>query len=274
LNAHLFGSSYPGRFVRGLFYEDDKRAQAIAQHILREKPDIVILSQIWHANQAAIIRDKVKDILQYSWFPIVGKKRYLLRMDSGMMMLSNVPIEEKDVFEFPDLTSYDGYSRKCVFYAVIDKVLIAGTDVQVGDTEAALNCRKKNLTNIKDYLSEVARKLKMDRIVLVGDMNTNEENATEHKFMTDEFASIEPPLRDALRVLYPSHSENPGTTVNYTDNATARHWGPSSGELRLDYFFVSEKITVKQQETLTTWKTDGADPEDVSDHYAISLVYE
>jgi len=281
LNAHLFGSSYPGKFVRGLAYQDDKRAEAIARHILREKPDIVILAQIWHENQAAIIRNKVKDILQYSWYPIVGKKWYLLRMDSGMMMLSNQPINQKDLFEFPNLTGYDGYSRKCVFTTVIDDVLIAGTNVQVEDSEAALTCRRKNITNIKEYLTEVARKLKVDRIVLAGDMNTSEQKEAEYKYMTDEFAAIEPPLRDALRILHPSPSDNPGITVNYTANETARHWGPTTGEFRFDYFFVSEKITVKQQEALSTWKikdpADGSDPEetqDVAEHYAISLLFE
>jgi len=281
LNTHLFGSSHPGRFVRGLAYQDDKRAEAIARHILSVKPDVVILSQIWHANQATIIKDKVKEVFKHCWYPIVGKKWYLLRMDSGMMVLSKDPIEERDLFEFPDLNGYDGYSRKCVCSAVIDGVLIAGTDVQVGDDEASLKCRRKNITNIKTYLTEVARKLKTDRIVLVGDMNTREDVAAEHKLMIDEFAAIEPPLHDALRILHPSQSDNPGVTLDYDNSSTARRWGPSSGAFRVDYFFVSEKITVKQQETFTTWKikekTDGKDPEeteDVSDHYAISLMFE
>jgi len=279
LNTHLFGSSYPGKFVRGLAFQDDKRAEAIGRHILSLKPDVVILSQIWHENQAAIIRDKVKEILQHCWYPIVGKKRFLsLRMDSGMMVLSNEPLEEKDLFEFPDLTGYDGYSRKCVCTAVLGGVLIAGTDVQVGDNDASLKCRKKNITNIKDYLNKVASKLKIDRVILVGDMNTSEQSE-EYKSMTDEFAAIKPPLRDALRILSPSQSDNPGTTLDYTNNATARHWGPATGESRVDYFFVSEGITVKQQETLTSWKfkepADAAEEtEHISDHYAISLVYE
>jgi len=276
LNTHIFGSSYPGRFARGLAYQDDKRAEAIARHIVSDKPDVVILAQVWHENQAAIIRDKVKEVLPHCWYPIVGPKKRLFRMDSGMMMLSNKPIDERDVFEFPDLTGYDGYSRKCVCTALIDNVLIAGTHVQAGDTEAAAACVKKNIGNIKPYLNEVARKLKVDRVVLVGDMNTSEQKAEEYKFMCDEFAAIEPPLHDALRILHPSPTDDPGITVNCTNSAMARRWGPSSGEFRFDYFFVSEKIVVKQQEALTSWKIEdgAAEPEDVSDHYAICLTFE
>jgi len=212
----------------------------------------------------------------------MGKKRFFqIRMDSGLMVLSNKPLEERDLFEFPDLNGYDGYSRKCVCTALVDGVLIAGTQVQVDENEAACACRKKNIANIKEHISQVAQKLKVDRIVFAGNLNMDEQHADDYKYVTDEFTAITPPLRDALRILHPSVTDEPGITVNYDENANTKRWGKSSGRLRYDYFFVSEKITVKQQETLTTWKivdpADGKDPlekEDVSDHYAISLVFE
>ena len=148
----------------------EKRAEYIADYLIENNSDILILQEGFNANARKIIYSKLKNIYSYQIEPIKANK-FSLKVNCGLWILSKYPIVRQDFFKFSTCSGYDNLSQKGILYAEIN---INGKIIQVFDTHLNSGQDKQSTRNIqyneiKNFINEHSYNVSQ---IIAGDFNT------------------------------------------------------------------------------------------------------
>ncbi len=97
--------------VLGLFNENDDRAEAIANALHSCDYDIIVFQEAFTAKSRAVIHYTLKNQYPFTYGPVNGSS-FSLRFNSGIWILSKVPLERKKEIEFSISAGFDSFARK------------------------------------------------------------------------------------------------------------------------------------------------------------------
>ena len=160
----------------------DKRAELIADYLLDNNSDIFVFQEAFDANARAIIYSKLQSTYPYYIEP-QKQKKFSLKINSGLWILSKYPIIESDFHRFRSCCGYDALAQKGILYV---KISVDGHMIQVFNTH--LNSgqdrqviRDSQYREIKKFID--GYKNKKDMQIIAGDFNTNKSDKISYNKM-------------------------------------------------------------------------------------------
>jgi exonuclease III len=182
--------------TNGIFiYFNNNKLKKIIKTIHNLDADLICLQECFDNNMKNAIIENLK--IQYPYF-LTGslKKRLIIGEDSGLLVLSKLPIQHVKFYNFKSSSGIDGWlSNKGVLYFTVDGVNFANTHTQ---SEALHYCSidyPDNPSVSKKQIGEIIENSPFGRnFVLMGDLNNSyacnvmriPENNTEYTFMDDK----------------------------------------------------------------------------------------
>lgn len=275
-NTHLFGGTIPGDLPfdpANLYFEDEERRSAISTKLMRRGLNVVCLEEVWaDSYKDAIIAD-LRRRYPGCYYP---KKSDEFKLGSGLLLLTEFDIINKNFHGFTSLVGSDAYSQKGFIACTLGKSKIPLFHLIMTHTQAdynpkAVSARQKNIEQIMQVAKTMSPNLP---IVICGDLNVIGESpkgvpTTEYTETLIQFSELN--LIDAFRTKHSNSRVSHGFTYNGYRNKLIDRFAPAdkTAQQRLDYVFTDAAIT--QIEVLKTF-TYGS-PEiggcDLSDHYPL-----
>lgn len=201
-----------------------ERAHAIVEALKKSDYDIIIFQEAFFPNSRKIIREGLKSVYNYEFGPANNTPNMLT--NSGVWVLSRIPLKEVDEIRFRDCATFDCYARKgaMLLEGVWDDkpFQLLGTHLQA---DAYPIIREKQMDQI--YL-ELLGKYKRDDVpqIICGDLNTEKQ-------MKDHYCQM-------LSCLDAEDGELDGVekeTYDGVNNELARSFG-MKGKTTYDYILV------------------------------------
>ena len=158
-----------------------ERAYLIADYILKQNPDIIVLDETFMESTRTIINEKLKFI-----FPFQSDitKSGVLKTNSGIWILSKYPINKQDFILYKKKRGSDIFAKKGAVFVELSinnrKIQIIGTHMQ-----SLPKFSKTRATQFRQIKVELADKYFNDSIpqFIVGDLNCNYYDTLEYKEM-------------------------------------------------------------------------------------------
>jgi len=240
-NTHLFLDTHP---VRRTILDDEERTDAIVSSILRRRPEIVALCEVWaDARASRVIRALERDYP----FHFRPETRAGFVLSSGLLLMSRLPIRQAEFtpyYDSPDRRRADmGFVTAALSRPDTEELacrLIMTHDQATfdNDVERYAKIRSQNRTRI----IQTAKNFPPDSVPLIvtGDMNVIGET-TEYESMREQYEDL------GLVDMWMNHqSESPpepgGLTYSGSANPLIEAFDGKEmarSEERLDYVWVS-----------------------------------
>lgn len=270
-NTHLYDGTLVA-LAPNQVYEDNRRQAALIEKLLKEKPEIIGLSEVWassHENQ--IIRGTQAG--GYSAYAYQDSP--ITKLNPGLTLLSSGQLQKPMSFRpYEMLVGWDSYAEKGVVYG---EVLIADKSIYLVQTHTQATyagsetqdeeARKTGIYNTLFPILDSILNASTGPVLLLGDLNIVADSAEYHEFQRQMFSRG---MKDIWSELYPLE---PGYTYDPTANALIRRFAPEDTQKqRLDYVFFRDNGTIKPKSaSVLQWKD--ASGIDISDHYGLEAVF-
>jgi endonuclease/exonuclease/phosphatase family metal-dependent hydrolase len=239
-NTHLFRDT-PAALVAGA--DDRLRTLAIAERILEDAPDLVLLAEVWAPSTRALLRDRLAPALPAS---VDDGRRGLA---SGLMVLSKWPIQASGFEAFDACHGTGCWSAKGLLWAVVDSpdgaVLVVDTHLQAGSAPRDRSARARHVEHLGALRLRLEAQWHPTMTLIGGDLNVAERDAGLTP-PVGEYAALSkrlPGLRDAWREL----NTVPGYTYDAVTNPWISRFAPKeyrdAFRQRLDYVWTDAKVT-------------------------------
>jgi virginiamycin B lyase len=280
-NTHLFGGSTAttAAAFKGITitYEDDLRAEKIAERIRNSGADIVALQEVWKYTRQEWFVEQVRDWYPWGWYPPDSSLDPLAT--SGLVLLSKRPLHYCGFAKFSNLNDDDAWAKKGVLAA---RIYLGGKlAFAIGTSHAGTDMGGESQPNITELWKNTI--LADDPALMIGDLNV-------HK---SKYEIMDRIMRNQGAYDVWTQSQNIGTaeTIDLAANRLDQYFSPgsSAGDRteghfdRIDYAYVKPNgsaSTLKpiSMEVLRDWKYKsplaGGAEMDLSDHYPIRVVLE
>lgn len=166
-----------------LFGETDIRAQAIADALYTRDYDIIVFQEAFTSPARAILHQTLSDHYPYAYGPVNGSK-FSLKFNSGIWILSKIPLQVKKEIEFKASAGFDSFARKG---AVLLEGQFNNSSFQLiathlQDDDYPQSIRDHQLTEIFDQLIFPYSDMNTPQIIC-GDLNTNEKKSENYEGM-------------------------------------------------------------------------------------------
>ena len=249
--------------VLDIIKESDERIQAIAT-VLRDKEyDIIVFQEAFTLSARKVISQSLHDQYPFAYGP-VNKSFFSLRVNSGIWILSKIPLKIRKEIEFTVSAGFDGLARKG---AVLLDGLFYGTTFQLiathlqDDTYPQL-IREQQLTEIYEKLVEPFSQADVPQIIC-GDFNIDDKVVANYKGM--------------LSLLDAEDGEITGTSkITFDDVFNDVFKSPHPDPRKIDYVLtrnahliqrINEKVEILKSKWGEKW-------EYLSDHNGLEAVIE
>ncbi len=190
-NTHLFLDTHP---VRRTILDDDERMDAIVSSILRRRPEIVALCEVWaDARDSRVVRGLERDYP----FHFRPETRAGFVLSSGLLLMSRLPIRQAEFTPYYD--SADSHRPNMGFItAAISRPDADGLACRLivthdqatfdNDIERYAKIRTRNRTLIVRKASEFSS----DQVplIVVGDLNVIGESS-EYESMREQYQGLD-----------------------------------------------------------------------------------
>jgi endonuclease/exonuclease/phosphatase family metal-dependent hydrolase len=238
------------------------RAKLIAEYLKNNDYDIVVFQEAFHPKARRIIRRILGELYEYEIGPANKWVKTSYRTNSGLWILSKIPLINIGEIEFKRSSGFDRFSRKGalmvegikngVTFQIVNTHLNAGSDQTIRDSQ---------YQEVYCHLIEPNRTAGVPQI-LCGDFNTNKSDKENYPKMI-EMLSV--PDYDILGTCLFSCNglKNDLTDYNYNQQDL------------IDYIFVNlngqivKKIERKIHEVTEKWSIRH---KDLSDHYPVTAL--
>jgi len=97
--------------VLDLFKEKDDRAEAIANVLSSCDYDIIVFQEAFTAHSRAVLNQTLHDQYPFAYGPVNGSK-LSFKFNSGIWILSKIPLQKKKEIEFTAYAGFDSFARK------------------------------------------------------------------------------------------------------------------------------------------------------------------
>jgi endonuclease/exonuclease/phosphatase family metal-dependent hydrolase len=239
------------------------RSRLIAEYLKLADFDIVIFQEAFTVKSREIILSILCDSFPYHLGP-ANEKKYGLRLNSGVWIISKVPMNFISEIQFSNSSGFDMFSRKG---AIMVEGMHNGTVFQLVGTH--LNSGDSQRIRDKQYKEMVTRLLEPNKKedipqILCGDFNTNKNDIASYSKM--------------LGILNVPDYEMAGASLYSYDginnDLTGKHF---TGQDIIDYIFFRSnglktgKIDRSIHPVYHPWSDRH---KDLSDHYAVAATIE
>ncbi len=247
--------------VVDIFKEKDERPQAIANALSVNDYDIIVFQEAFTFYGRNVISRKLQDQYPYAYGP-VNKTTISLKINSGIWILSKIPLKTMKEIEFTVSAGMDGLARKG---AVLLGGQFCGAPFQLiathlQDDEYPQVIREQQLSEIHEKLITPFSELGTPQIIC-GDFNTDEKMAADYRGM--------------LGILDAEDCGISGTMkTTFDDESNDVYKSPHPDPRRIDYVmtrnsrfiqWINERVAVLKSK----W---GENKEYLSDHNALEAV--
>ncbi len=158
-----------------------QRAFLIGDYIKRINPDVIVLEESFMNSVREIIKNKLGSIYKYQ---SDIRKSGLLKMNSGVWILSKYPIAKQDFITYKKKKGSDIFAKKGAAFVEIDvnkkKIQIIGTHAQ-----SLVKYKTTRAVQFHQIRDKMADKYYCDSIsqFIIGDLNCNYYDTSEYNNM-------------------------------------------------------------------------------------------
>ena len=239
------------------------RSKYIAEYLRDADFDIVIFQEAFTSKSRGIIREILRDSFPYEIGP-ANEKTFGLRLNSGLWIISKVPLTFISEIQFSYSSGFDMFSRKG---AIMVEGIHNGTIFQLVGTH--LNSGNPQKTRDVQYQEMVTKLLEPNKKedipqIICGDFNTNKHDKASYSKMIDILNVPDYEMGGACLFSYDGLN-NDLTEKKFT------------GQDIIDYIFVrpnglnTQKIDRSIHPVSHPWSSRH---KDLSDHYAVAASIE
>jgi endonuclease/exonuclease/phosphatase family metal-dependent hydrolase len=239
------------------------RSRLIAEYLKDADFDIVIFQEAFTAKSRRIIRSILCNSFPYQLGP-ANEKTHGIRLNSGIWIISKVPLNFVSQIQFSISRGFDRFSRKG---ALMVEGTHNGTVFQLVGTH--LNSGSSQKVRDKQYKQMVSRLLEPNKKedipqIICGDFNTNKQDKTSYSRML-EILNV-PDYEMAGACLYSYDGIN--------NDLTGKRF---RGQDIIDFIFfrpnglTGQKIDRSIHPVYHSWSSSH---KDLSDHYAVAATIE
>lgn len=166
----------------GAINNNSNRAKAIGEIIFYMNYDIVVFQEAFNSFSRKLILNELKNKYKYVYSPVNEENNYW-ETNSGIWVLSKIPLQFIKSIEFTDSEGFDAVAKKgaVMYEGLWNNVVfqLIGTHLQA---EEFSYIRKKQLKQLKYELLLPNRKKNVSQIIC-GDFNINSNDFFDYYFM-------------------------------------------------------------------------------------------
>ncbi len=173
-----------------------ERIPKIAQEILRDEYDVIVLSEVFDNDLRKDLRKALAE--KYPFHTQVLETDGSLWGDGGVKILSKWPIENPRKRIFGGGDGWDFFAEKGVLYVSIDKngtrYHIFGTHVQAGNSDDNRKTRRSQFQKIKNFIDDMNIS-ETEAVIIAGDLNVDKNDSlNEYNEMLQTLNAVPPAL--------------------------------------------------------------------------------
>lgn len=240
---------------------NNKRAHAIADKLITLDYDIIVFQEAFDNNPRQIIRDKLKHLYPYIYGP-ANVSRFSFRTNSGLWVLSKIPLEKIKEIEYKNRSGIDAWARKG---AVMFQGNWTGHAFQLVAThlqaDSSNNVRRKQCREIATQLLEKYAIENVPQFVC-GDFNIEIADTENYDYMLHSLDAENGYMDGDIHVSF-----------DEVDNCLARR--EKGQKLLIDYILIrnhTRKVdSIKRRISVFKDRIDNK-IDDLSDHYGIEAL--
>ncbi|MCX6308711.1 MAG: endonuclease/exonuclease/phosphatase family protein [Bacteroidia bacterium] len=242
-----------------LFNNNDQRAKAIAEQLNGSDYHIIVFQEAFSSKCRNIMSQILLASFPFQYGP-ANDSRFSLRTNSGLWIVSKIPLTQLDQLQFSVSKGFDVVARKG---AVLlegcfkgSKFQLLATHLQAKDSQAL---REKQCAEIKEHLLNPFFRKDTPQF-LCGDFNIDMQDTTDYHQM--------------LQILDATNGQISGNMlVTYDEVNNNLAYKPNGKKRILDYALVrNEGLIEKMERRVQTFLSGIGDGEShLSDHYAMDL---
>lgn len=244
-----------------LINRNNKRAHAIADKLLTMEYDIIVFQEAFDQMPRQIIRKKLQHMYPFIYGP-ANVSRFSFRTNSGLWVLSKVPLAKLEEIEYKNRSGIDAWARKgaVMFYGNWQ-----GHDFQLVAThlqaDSSNEIRRKQCSEIATRLLEKYAIANVPQFVC-GDFNIEMADTENYVYMLHSLDAENGNMDGAIHVSF-----------DEIDNCLARR--DKGKKLLIDYILIrnnNRKVeSIKRRISVFKDRIDRK-IDDLSDHYGIEAL--
>jgi endonuclease/exonuclease/phosphatase family metal-dependent hydrolase len=236
-----------------------KRAKIIAEKLVDSDYKIIVFQEAFSSKCRRIISEKLKEDYPYQYGP-ANRNTLPLRTNSGLWIVSKIPLFKKDEIQFSNCKGFDAVARKGAVlfdgYYNGSKFQILATHLQA---ENSHELRKQQCFEIKQQLLDPYYSEKIPQFIC-GDFNVDMDDTHNYRQMLTILDAKNGEISGNVKVTYDEINNN----LAYNSNGKSRV---------IDYVLVRNeelihRIERKVQTFFTSMKGNATY---LSDHYAMEF---
>jgi endonuclease/exonuclease/phosphatase family metal-dependent hydrolase len=243
--------------VLSLFNDNQSRAKAIADQIVESNYDVVVFQEAFSATNRRHIARKIQEIFPYQYGP-VNQGRSLHRTNSGLWVVSRIPLTTLGTIRFAEATGFDAVARKgaVLFEGVFNgrKFQLITTHLQADGKEGI---RERQLDAIKRDLLEQFHETNVPQLIC-GDFNIEKSDSETYEGM--------------LRLLNATDGDlSSGLMYSFDESGNTLLRKPEGRKKLIDYFLLrnGEFIHRIERKIRAFQRMVGEELHHLSDHHAL-----
>lgn len=243
--------------VLSLFNDNQSRAKAIADQIVESNYDVVVFQEAFSATNRRHIARKIKEKYPFQYGP-VNQGRSLHRTNSGLWVVSRIPLTMLGSVRFTEATGFDAVARKgaVLFEGVFNgkKFQLVTTHLQADGREGI---RERQLDAINRQLLEQFHEVNVPQLIC-GDFNIDKNDSETYEGM--------------LRLLNAKDGDfSSGLIYSYDERGNTLLRKPDGRKKLIDYFLLrnDELIHRIERKIRAFQRMVGEELHHLSDHHAL-----
>ena len=249
--------------VPDIFKKNNERAQAIGNALRAKDYDIIVFQEAFTFYSRNVIGQALHDQYPYAYGP-VNKSFLSLKVNSGIWILSKIPLKIRKQIEFTDAAGMDEFARKG---AVLLEGWFYGSPFQLiathlQDDTYPQNIREQQLIEIHEKLIQPYSQVDVPQIIC-GDFNTDEKVVKHYKGMLAILDAEDPEISGTTKITFDDMSN---------DVFQSQHPDPR----KIDYVLTRNPHLIRRiKETVAVLKSRWGNKKDyLSDHNGLEAVIE
>ncbi len=169
--------------VVNLFKETDNRIQAIANALYASGYDIIVFQEAFTSPARTIIKHKLHELYPFAYGPVNGSK-FSLKFNSGIWILSKIPLKLLNEIEFKISAGFDAFARKgaVLLEGRFNKSPFQLIATHLQDDTYPQSIRDEQLKEIFEKLIYPYSDMQTPQIIC-GDFNTDEKKVEHYNGM-------------------------------------------------------------------------------------------
>jgi endonuclease/exonuclease/phosphatase family metal-dependent hydrolase len=235
-----------------------KRAVAIVDQLKESDYDIIVFQEAFHKGARSIIKQGLKDKFPFMYGP--ANKRKFMKANSGVWIVSKIPLKELEEISYNDCKGTDCMARKGAL--ILEGNWLGKTFQIIGTHLQAVGDYAIRKSQCKELYANLLEKFKKPGVpqLICGDMNVK---STDKDY-----------YNDMLKTLDAENGEF-SSNVKATYNGPANDLTESSANHQLDYILLRNngaKVRSVKRKVSIFQKAWCSGKKDLSDHYAVEAV--